>query len=154
MVNEILHVQSDGFVQWKRDGQAISGETGLDFKPILSGVYSVQVSNGGCVKESTPYEFLITGIDPALNQIFDVQVYPVPATSRNIQIQISTIESGPVTIELLDILGKTHFNETLSTSQLRNPYHLETRFRFPGGIYFITATQGQLSIKKKIIIAD
>lgn len=85
--------------QWYLDGQKIEGATGQEFKPLKSGVYTLEVSAGACTT-GTQVEYVVTSIDdPAL---VGVDVYPNPTAGK---VKVNVNSSNSVTISLYNSVG-------------------------------------------------
>jgi len=64
--------------QWYRDGIAIAGATGVSYKPVQAGNYTVQVSRDGCSSGfSDPFSFTPTSVLSFVDGQY-LRVYPNP----------------------------------------------------------------------------
>lgn len=64
--------------QWYVDGALIEGATNQLIMPLVSGEYTVVVSNGNCSSVSEPYDVIITSIQS--EQAGGLKLFPNPAT--------------------------------------------------------------------------
>lgn len=86
--------------QWKKDNVAIPGATLFAYKPSVAGVYTVEVSNGGCSEESQPIQ-ATTGV-MGINITDGISIYPNPATTHvNVSAPANTL------IVITSVEGKT-----------------------------------------------
>jgi predicted esterase len=64
--------------QWFKDDELISGATAAVLTPEESGIYSVEVTNGSCVKKSDPLEFIVLGFEDELS----IKAFPNPFNEK------------------------------------------------------------------------
>lgn len=183
-INEdTLFTEVVGYYQWKKDEEEIPGATLHYYVPQENGSYSVVASNGGCYKESEPYQFVltdggdgdgdgngngngdgnggdgdggdpVTGIENGNNSEFVLNIYPVPSNGHSINVLLRTPKTDPVLIEIIDALGRLHFSKIIDAGQLMNGTSLVPGSPLYSGIYFIRATQADIKAGKKLIVKD
>ncbi|WP_247232523.1 YCF48-related protein [Telluribacter sp. SYSU D00476] len=89
--------------QWYLDGIAITGATSVEYSPVQSGRYTVQVTQEGCSSTmSEAYEFIITANNPILRT--SVVIYPNPV-SEQLFISIQDV-AGSILVELINSAGQ------------------------------------------------
>jgi chitodextrinase len=164
MKDDTLRTAVDGYYQWRKDGEDITGATLNYFVPVEAGHYTVVASNGGCYKESEPYAFgdvdgdgdpddgPVTGIENGNNPEFTLNIYPVPSSGHNINILLRSPRTEPVLIEVIDALGRVQFSRTIDAQVLMQGTSIVPYAPLYNGIYFIRATQADIKARKKIIV--
>jgi hypothetical protein len=90
---------------------------------------------------------------PAVDPAFDVFVYPNPSPSTDVSVQIQTENPGPVSIVLVDAVGRKISSEVYDPDQLRRGFRIGASLsQQGGGVYIIRAEQeGRIVLKKFII---
>ena len=155
LVNEdTLYTDVVGYYQWKKDGEEIPGATQSYYVPTTNGTYSVIASNGGCFKESEPYQRGVTGISNGGNPEFVLQVYPVPTKGHSINVLLRSPKTDPVLIEIIDAMGRLHYSRLIDAQTLMNGANLAPSSPLYNGIYFLRATQADVKARLKIIVKD
>jgi chitodextrinase len=157
MVGDSMAVEGAGAYQyqWRENGLPIPGATTSKYKPSVSGNYTVVVMQGNCSEESLPFEYLITGVESGAGSEFVMHTYPVPASIGNLNIRVQSPKPENIMIRILDITGRTLYQKSHSLSELGSGLPLDRNsVPFKDGIYYVIATQGQLEIRKKIIVRN
>ena len=164
MKDDTLFTAVVGYYQWKKDGEDIAGATLPFYVPVVDGEYTVVASNGGCYKESAPYQVGepgeddddddVTGIDDGNNPEFVLNIYPVPSAGNSINISLRSPKTEPVLIEIIDAMGRLHYSNTIDVHVLGQGMDLVPRAALHDGIYFIRATQAEIRARKKIIVKN
>lgn len=96
--------------QWLLDGEEIPGATQPVYTPLVSGVYLVRVSKSSCSKTSSPFTYVITGVES--NQL-DYQLFPNPAQH---QVTIKGV-TKPISYILFNTWG-----QSIQTGQLSSDF--------------------------------
>lgn len=93
--------------QWFLNGVAITGATGVTYKPTSSGSYTVTSTIEGCSSQPSDSQVLIiTGdINLAKN---DFLLFPNPVEGGELSVVLAGFEKGKVNIKIVDLLGKTY----------------------------------------------
>ncbi|HEU5146004.1 MAG TPA: fibronectin type III domain-containing protein [Chryseosolibacter sp.] len=158
MKDDTLYADVQAYYQWKKDGEDIPGATQGYYVPLEDGNYTVVASNGGCFKESEPFQFgdpeppPVTGIENGNNPEFVLNIYPVPSPGHRIHVSLRSPKTEPVLIEIIDALGRIHYSKTLDVSTLMQGAELVPSATLYNGIYFLRATQADIRARKKIIV--
>ncbi|MCB0820418.1 MAG: T9SS type A sorting domain-containing protein, partial [Bacteroidetes bacterium] len=97
--------------QWYLDGELIEGATNQLITPVMSGDYTVVVSNGNCSAVSEPFEVIITSILSA--QSANLQLFPNPATDY---LYVSGLPAD-AQLTIIDLSGR-HLADFYGTSVL------------------------------------
>lgn len=128
--------------QWYLEGELIEGATSQLYTPMVTGNYTVIVSQGACssVSESYFYEGLVTSIFDAKNAI---ELYPNPASDY---ISIKGLESGSM-VSLNSITG----TQISTVSSSGNSLTMSIS-ELPAGVYLITVSQSQSVKTLKLVI--
>ena len=128
--------------QWYLEGELIEGATSQLYAPMVTGNYSVIVSQGACSSVSEPYfyEGLVTSIFDAKNAI---ELYPNPASDY---ISIKGLEYGSL-VSLNSITG----TQISTVSSLGNSLTMSIS-ELPAGVYLITVSQSQSAKTLKLVI--
>ncbi|MEO5602378.1 MAG: fibronectin type III domain-containing protein [Cyclobacteriaceae bacterium] len=171
MDKDTLYTDVAGYYQWKKDGEPITGATLHYYKPTESGSYTVVASNGGCFKESDPFNLNaggdgdgdgdgggdgdpVTSIENGYNHEFMMNIYPVPSDGRSLNIEVRSPKSEAVLIEVIDILGRLYYSGQFDTNTLANGIKITPHTPLYNGIYFIRATQANIKARKKILVKN
>ncbi len=169
--DDTLFTEVTGSYQWKKDGVEIPGATLPYYAPTESGAYTVVATSGGCFKESDPYVYStgvpgdggnpedgggdpVTGIENGNDPEFVFKVYPVPASSHSINVLLRSPKTEPVLIEIIDLLGRVHFRQSIDVKTLYDGVNIEPLVPLYDGIYFLRATQAEIRARKKIIVKE
>lgn len=98
----------------------------------------------------------VTGIDPdnGPEDSFQVSIYPNPSTQNNINVKLQTVLNSPVTIELLDPVGRRLAAEVVQPAELTEGIRISPSGVLPAGIYIITVNQEKITIRQRIIVKD
>lgn len=129
--NQNLLVNSTGQVgQWYNEEILITDTPANNITPslVLSGAYSIIVSNENCQLQSSP--FLITAIEE-INSSNTIDVYPNPA-SDYIEIRSAELFGPEVSISITDINGRVHLIK--ENASLADKINLRN---IPQGIYIL-----------------
>ncbi len=141
LVSSTLFSSSSSGNQWYLNGSPIPGEVQSFLAPSVAGSYHVVVTDAnGCSSASSPvYYSPVTSVG-AGGASFDLQVYPSPFSNR-ISVRWETMESAPLSFELVDLAGKLVFAANHSESGQVWTLDLPS---LPAGIFLarITTTSG------------
>lgn len=153
---DTLYTDVTGYYQWKKDGSEIPGATLYYYVPTEDGAYTVMASNGGCFKESAPYEIgdPVTGIERGHNSEFTLSVFPMPTPGDALNLLLQSPKTDPVLIEIVDAIGRLHFSATVDMAAQAQGTRIVPRVPLYQGIYFLRATQAGIVATKKIIVKD
>lgn len=130
--------------QWKNcvTGAVINGAVGAVFVPSQNGLYSVEVSENGCVATSECITVASVGID-ILSEM-DFSVYPNPSSEK---VVIETAGHIADEVVLTDLNGKIIKNTV--------PSGLTSEIRLDGietGIYFVQVLIGEKKYTKRLSV--
>jgi len=113
---------------------AVSGATGQSYTPVLSGTYSVRITQSGCTDTSACYPVVGVGIEET-GSPENLLVYPNPAT-ESITIKHDALANGTYEMNLIDILGKSVFTRIIRVKDHRLMEEISLKNLSPG-IYFL-----------------
>ncbi|HET9487321.1 MAG TPA: PA14 domain-containing protein [Chryseosolibacter sp.] len=103
-----------------------------------------------------------TATDPSLamaaestsSEEMRMEIYPNPSRpDEELTLQLTGTEE-PVSIKLMDMMGKTYYQKTVSKDAFTNGVPLTTQERLGKGIYIILIQQGNKSRKQTIIVKE
>lgn len=110
-------------------GQAISGETGVSFKPTVFGDYAVDVTENGCTQRSECFSMQVMSVEDELEISERVSMYPNPATDV-VKLEMPK-RYQQIKATIFDGQGTAH-----STAQFQNRKEFELSIAaLPTGIY-------------------
>lgn len=89
----------------------IPTETSQTFNAIVSGNYAAEITLGSCVDTSACENIFITGIENIITTE-NISIYPNPF-ENNISVQLAENMSYPVTIEIVDYLGRIQYSKII-----------------------------------------
>jgi hypothetical protein len=97
---------------------------------------------------------VVTGVGPddGPEDSFKVYVYPNPSSPENLNVKIETVSIAPVSIELLDPIGKRLQMEVLEPANAKEGFRLSPSSTLSPGIYFIRVTQENTTSRQRVII--
>lgn len=78
LIDSVLHVNTDKFVQWYFNGEFVDGANSSTFKPELDGEVFVEVREGGCSEFSDKFTYNINSV--ILSNI--LSIYPNPSNGE------------------------------------------------------------------------
>lgn len=99
-------------------------------------------------------EHIITGIeaDNGPEDSFILSVYPNPSAQHNINVRIQTVVNSPVGIELLDPVGRRLLATMFEPDEVREGVKLSPEGVLTPGMYIVSAHQGKMVVRQKVII--
>ncbi len=140
-IDSLLISSSSAGNQWFLNGSLISGAVDPTYKPTISGNYSVQVTQDGCISlQSSPVYIAVTAPGKEL------AVYPNPTLDGIASVYPST--DNAVLLEVFNSTG----GKIWSGNEISGSYRIDLS-RYNDGLYFIVATDqitGQIT-RRKII---
>jgi hypothetical protein len=146
----VLNTNAIGTIQWFLNAVALAGETSELITPAVSGEYTVSASVGGCTLVSLPVAYVVTAAEEIDHASF-IDIYPNPASSTNLNITFKSIE-GVVSLEIINSLGKSFYQNSLSVTSHNNSHRIDTKSTLADGLYLLkVTTKEQVWIKKFII---
>ncbi|ANE50854.1 hypothetical protein SY85_10410 [Flavisolibacter tropicus] len=110
----ILTSSSANNNQWYLNGRAIAGATGTTHRVQAAGLYTVQVTENGCISTSAAHNFVTTRIDNSATWNGEVTAYPNPV-QKTLFIKNTTGQKLQVT--LYDGFGKKVYESKLTTNE-------------------------------------
>lgn len=164
---------AEGFLkyQWQKNGVTISGSSNTltvtspgtyraRFSRISSAPTESQYNKWSLpitITETTATTAASTELEEEVEistEELSVEVYPNPTRSDNIHLRIQTPEKGELRIQILDQLGRSHFDDSL----LDVVGNGEADVIVPGGlhegIYFLRVTHGDRQIVQRVMIQN
>ena len=91
--------------QWFLNGSAISGATGVTYKPTSAGSYTVMSTVEGCSSLPSDSQALIVTGDISTAKI-DFALFPNPVGDGELNVVLKGFEKGNVNLKIVDMLGK------------------------------------------------
>lgn len=137
-------IMGNGY-QWYLNDNPIAGANSINYTPIITGDYTVEVVfSNGCPTVSPPYSFSSTlVIDNYFNQA--IVLYPNP-TSKSINLELTNLHEA-IIVNLRDLSGKL-----ITTKKYYNTNNITFEIDQSPGIYIIEITnQEGVSAIYKII---
>jgi hypothetical protein len=167
---------AEGFLayQWEKNGVIISTAKSNTYTATTPGTYRARFSRISSaptssqwnkwsapvtVTETTATAIAATGEPDSImeeisaEETFSATVYPNPARSGDLNLQINTADDAPVEVRLLDQLGKAHYNVLFEAHELQS----EQRLNVPSllkGVYILWVNQGRRQIKQRVLIKE
>ncbi len=148
----VLSSSSPANNQWKRNGQNIPGATNQQYTPVQSGIFTVVVTNGGCesnISQGVP--FTVVSTVEEMSNLLEINIYPNPSEGQ-IHLEARGLKSAQVEAKLMDVLGKTLWNQSLISNEeleISNEIQLP---KLPAGAYWLQLTDGKQRHLRKIIL--
>jgi len=99
---------------------------------------------------------VITALEPDNGPAasFMVSVYPNPSTQNNINVKLQTVINDPVSVQLLDPMGRSLSAETFEPGQLSEGVRIASPGILAPGIYIVRIRQRNLTARQRVIIKD
>jgi lysophospholipase L1-like esterase/chitodextrinase len=148
----VLNTNAIGTIQWFLNAVALAGETSELITPTVSGEYTVSASVGGCTLVSLPVAYVVTAAEEIDHASF-IDIYPNPASSTNLNITFKSIE-GMVSLEIINSLGKSFYQNSLSVTSQNNSHRIDTKSTLADGLYLLRVTTKEGIWIKKFIITN
>lgn len=132
-------------LEWSRNGNPISGESGQSLLVTLAGLYRVSYTENGCKSTSEPFNAIVASADnPWLSEI---KIYPNPARERiNLELPHELVEKG-ATIEIVSSDGKLIRREQANSPK----FSLETD-KLVSGVYLLRVRSGKFLLVKRLVV--
>lgn len=83
-----------------------------------------------------------------------VDVYPNPVTPGNINLALRGMGEGPVQVRIVDQLGREHYNKVFASPALAASEQLALPGNAAGGMYVLMINQGNLQLRRKVMVGD
>ena len=99
-------------------------------------------------------EELVTALDPEDNgpeDSFHVDVYPNPATQQNINIEVRTVMDDPISVQLIDPVGRTLLQRVYDRFTAEH-IQLSIEGSVRPGVYFLEVVQRNAVSRKRLVI--
>ena len=167
---------AEGFFvyQWEKNGVIISGASSNIYTATTTGTYRARFSRVAAPtatqwnKWSAPVTITeVTGTMTAAatetpesieavmsDEIFTADVYPNPTSSGNLNVSVSTVGDAPVQIEIIDGLGRIHYNETQDLTDFEDGVEMKLPISLVQGMYIVVIKQGRRQMKKRVLIKN
>ncbi len=143
--NVLTASQGDSY-QWKLNGIIIQGANQKTYTFTKNGDYTVIITQNGCMKESNSFKINVAAEN--LIETENIVIYPNPVSNTlTINIEFKKVEEG--TLEIVDVLGKKLFQETLKSSKIIQK-NIDFS-KFEKGIYYLKITNKNMVLTKEII---
>lgn len=112
---------------------------------------SMPVPNGAT--GASQYGSIVVLEEPG-KQPFNLRLYPNPSTSDNIFVNLEPESDSPVEINLVNLVGKSYFRQTVQPADVRNGVQIRPQSSLTNGIYVVIVNQGSKLAKEKIVIRN
>ncbi len=141
LYHDTLFTQVEATYQWKKNGAVVEGATAPFFVPLSSGSYTVLAFRGGCMKESSVYEFVIdpgcqvdmNGPVPAAGNACGGESVTITITNSQIGVEYFAIDDNDEIVSASqDGNGGTIFLEVSTTALDSGANHLRIRADLEG----------------------
>jgi hypothetical protein len=120
-----------------------------NYTPTANGQYMlVATTVDGCIDTTNIYTFNNLG-EETFGDLSSLNVFPVPSSGElNVQLQLSN--EVPVEIRLMDMIGKTLFNDRFENQSgfISKQYRID---HLPSGSYILDVTLPEGSLRKRVI---
>ncbi len=134
-IGDTLYSTPAPHYQWYLNNIAISGATSQQFIAMLSGDYSVVVTDaGGCTATSSAVHINVIGIEEAEENLY-FYLYPNPVTSE-LSVLLYNKKPSFLTVSLFDAIGKVIFSENIPKAGNEQTLRYDLR-SISAGIYFL-----------------
>jgi hypothetical protein len=99
-------------------------------------------------------EEVVTGVGPddGPEDSFKVHIYPNPTTQDVVNVKIETVSHAPVSVRMLDPIGKTLVMENLDAVTMKEGIRLAPSGHLSPGVYFIIVNQDKSTARQRVII--
>jgi hypothetical protein len=99
-------------------------------------------------------EEVVTGVGPddGPEDSFKVHVFPNPASQDLVNVKIETVSQAPVSVRMLDPIGKTLVLEEFDAGAMKEGIQLSPSGRLSPGVYFIIISQEKSTARQRLII--
>jgi predicted esterase len=164
---------AEGFFkyQWERNGVIISASTNT-YTVTTPGTYRARFSRVSSVptesqynKWSLPVTITETTATTATSTEFAeevettteellVEVYPNPTRADDIRLKLQVPGVGGVKVEILDHLGRTHFDDELTAVEGTGEALVNVPSGLNDGIYFLRISHGERQIIQRLMIKN
>lgn len=147
---------SSSSYNWIKDGLAIAGVTSKKIQVSEPGNYSVTITNtSGCSSSAGPVSVTKSCRVEILNnqsEALSLSLYPNPASDRfTIELQTERSSDSPVTIQVVNLLGKVVFEKTAAVENGFVNEEMNPGSNLPAGTYFIRVIAGNNVVVKQIV---
>jgi hypothetical protein len=95
---------------------------------------------------------LVVATDPLQNPGFAVDIYPNPTDEGNLNIIVESLQNLPVSVSLIDPLGRQIFDEAFGADELREGVRIRPQEKLVDGIYLVRIHQGESIVQRKVLI--
>jgi hypothetical protein len=110
--------------------------------------------NWAVVSPSALRSSLVVGNEETAGEPFSVNVYPNPSRQEDINVLIDSSFPEPISVTLIDALGKPIHELRLESESGDNEFRLTTPNRLHAGCYILKVLQGSRLVTRRIIIRD
>jgi hypothetical protein len=99
---------------------------------------------------------VVTGITPddGPEDSFKVSIYPNPAHPGNINVEVETVENTPVSVQLVDPIGRRLLAEEYAPEALKEGIRLSALQHLSNGFYIVIVNQGKTTVRRRVIIRN
>ncbi|NQZ77434.1 MAG: T9SS type A sorting domain-containing protein, partial [Ekhidna sp.] len=110
-------------LQWYLNDELLVGETSATLLNLVTGIYSVEVSNGSCATLSEPFELTVLGFE----QLVQVHLFPNPVQDK-LSIELGNTPLRPDYVTVTDLAGKfisrKGYSQTIDVKDLEDGIYL------------------------------
>jgi hypothetical protein len=142
-VNSALQASAATSYQWYKNGKPVAGATGqtLNISLLETGIYAVEVSDGGCTDRSEDFPYYITDAEIVLSA--EVSAYPNPVSD---DLHVRWPGQQPADITILDLAGRV-----VRSEPAHGQHESISLITLQPGTYLVRIQTGQFKTTQKII---
>lgn len=101
-------------------------------------------------------ENVITGIESpgSVEDTFIVNIFPNPSTQDNINVKLQSVQTTPVQIQMIDMLGRTFATQIVDLIEAAEGVRLTPVEHLRPGVYIISVKQGKTTARQRVVIKE
>lgn len=143
---QLLASEGDSY-QWFYRNEAIAGATERSYLALESGLYTVEVTIGGCTDRSISRNLVITGLEADKRFANSITIYPNPVTDR-LRIAVSNSVMGTHHFSVFSLSGKRLSESQQVKDEQEEIFELDASALKPGQYLIRIVSPEGTAIKK------